>query len=188
MPDIDTLKASIHPDALQQMQAHGGTWFAYRNEALDHSQCGHLKFLRCGPGCTHETPPQILPDGPDGAINWPYQLVTKEPVVGTPQLGARITSPKLVPGTAIPLPRHPPIDPEELRKMREDGSVFFAYYSTEPGAGFHFLRYSPERTREQIGSTLPTQLPVEVGDSWVTHYLVSVDPVAGHPAPNKDDK
>ena len=77
--DIETLRADIEPKALHQMRAAGGTWFAYRNEALD-----HLKFLRCGHGCTYETPPQRFPDGPDGAINWPYQLASEEPVVGLP--------------------------------------------------------------------------------------------------------
>lgn len=81
--DIATLRADIDPEALQQMEERGGTWFAYRNEAMDSANCGHLKFLKCGPGCTSETPPTRLPDGPDGAINWPYQLVSDEPVVGT---------------------------------------------------------------------------------------------------------
>ena len=80
--DIATLRADIDPEALQQMEERGGSWFAYRNEAGDSSQCGHLKFLKCGPGCTYETPPTKLPDGPDGAINWPYQPVSEQPVVG----------------------------------------------------------------------------------------------------------
>jgi len=79
--DMDAVRANIDPDALKQMQDIGGTWFAYRNEAMDHSQFGHLKFLKCGPGCTFETPPTRLPDM-DGAINWPYQLVSTGPVVG----------------------------------------------------------------------------------------------------------
>ncbi len=62
--------------ALQQMRERGGTWAAYRCVALDHSQLGHLKFLKVGPGCTFEEAPKRLPDTAT-EINWSYQLVGK---------------------------------------------------------------------------------------------------------------
>jgi hypothetical protein len=61
--------------SLEFMRISGGTWATYQNVALDHSQLGHLKFLKYGKGCTFESPPKPrLPDGPDGAINWAYQF------------------------------------------------------------------------------------------------------------------
>lgn len=63
-------------EALTLMKERGGDWFAYENHDLGHSQCGHLKFLKCGAGCTFPTPPNRLPDTAT-AIHWRYVLIGK---------------------------------------------------------------------------------------------------------------
>lgn len=62
--------------ALKQMKERGGEWFAYQNHDLGHRDCGHLKFLKCGKGCTYEVAPSRMPDT-DTSINWRYVLVGK---------------------------------------------------------------------------------------------------------------
>jgi hypothetical protein len=73
------------PEALDQMRrisgresgdGEPGEWFAYQNHDLGHPGLGHLKFLRCGEGCTFGEPPRRLPDTPS-EINWRYFLVGK---------------------------------------------------------------------------------------------------------------
>ncbi len=61
----------IGPDALQQMRQHGGQWAVYENHDLGHCDLGHLQFLKFGPGCTFETPPERMPDT-ETHINWRY--------------------------------------------------------------------------------------------------------------------
>ena len=75
---LDTGKtADVHPDTLAQIKRltqPGDVWFAYRNEALDSAQAGHVVFLVCGPGRTftdREKMPDRAPDGPHGA-GWKY--------------------------------------------------------------------------------------------------------------------
>lgn len=65
------LKADV--EALEQMQKIGGEWFAYQNADFKHPQFGHLKFLKCGKGCTYEQPPMRLPDTSQD-LNWRYYL------------------------------------------------------------------------------------------------------------------
>jgi hypothetical protein len=67
----EILKAA--PESLAAMQRAGGSWYAYQNADLGAREFGHLKFLKCGEGCTFETPPKL----PDTAtvINWRYQYV-----------------------------------------------------------------------------------------------------------------
>ena len=77
MLDPDDL--DIYPTALDQMRSIGGSWYAYRNAAFDSSRFGHLKFLKCGEGCTFSEPPKRLPDTPT-EINWPYLLVAGGPL------------------------------------------------------------------------------------------------------------
>lgn len=65
------------PEALERMRERGGEWYAYQNHDMGHPQLGHLKFLKCGHGCTFATAPTRMPDTPDGAINWRYILAGK---------------------------------------------------------------------------------------------------------------
>jgi hypothetical protein len=62
------------PETIQALKDRGGTWGVYTNQAFDHSQFGHKKFLRYGEGCTFAEPPKRMPDT-DKEINWAYQLV-----------------------------------------------------------------------------------------------------------------
>lgn len=62
------------PEALRLLRERGGRWFAYQNQDLGHPEVGHLVFLKCGPGCTFETPPERCPDYPEH-IMWRYVLV-----------------------------------------------------------------------------------------------------------------
>ncbi len=66
-------KSPIHPNTLGTLRERGGTWAAYRNEAMDHSQFSQHKYLKFGEGCGYPTPPlPRLPDT-DREINWPYR-------------------------------------------------------------------------------------------------------------------
>ena len=50
-------------------------WAAYQNHAMDSMECGHLKFLACGPQNTlKEVKGDRMPDFAN-AINWRYQFV-----------------------------------------------------------------------------------------------------------------
>jgi hypothetical protein len=60
--------------ALEQMRERGGSWFAYQNVDMGHLQLGHLRFMRCGPGCTFEVPPEKHPDTRE-LIGWRYVLI-----------------------------------------------------------------------------------------------------------------
>lgn len=51
----------IHPDALATIRERGGQWAVYQNHDLGSRQIGHLKCLKYGAGCTHETPPAHYP-------------------------------------------------------------------------------------------------------------------------------
>ena len=63
-------------EALEQMRELGGDWYAYQNHDLGRIDLGHLKFLKCGEGCTFEHPPTRHPDT-QTEINWRYILVGK---------------------------------------------------------------------------------------------------------------
>ncbi len=65
------MKAEEEEEALAQMKERGGTWAAYVNSDLSSANCGHLKFLKVGAGCTFETAPKRYPDTPT-EINWRY--------------------------------------------------------------------------------------------------------------------
>lgn len=67
-------KAKPEEESLQQMRERGGTWAAYQNCAMDSAGLGHLKFLKVGPDCTYQEPPERLPDTPE-QINWKYLFV-----------------------------------------------------------------------------------------------------------------
>jgi hypothetical protein len=64
----------IAPESLAQMRARGGTWAVYKNVTFDSADFGHLQFLKYGPGCTFERPPETCPDTPHG-LGWKYQHV-----------------------------------------------------------------------------------------------------------------
>jgi hypothetical protein len=53
------------------LKERGGTWAAYRNEAMDSAELGMMIFLEVGEGCTYETPPKQAPDGSWG-MGWKY--------------------------------------------------------------------------------------------------------------------
>lgn len=69
------MTTSIHEESLEAMRARGGTWAAYRNEALDSATAGHLQFLRYGEGYAHSTPPQTFPFDTAAGTGWKYQLL-----------------------------------------------------------------------------------------------------------------
>ena len=86
-------------DALAQMRARGGDWFAYLDGLIEAPRRNGLiadgrvtRYLKCGPGCTFETPPATHPDL-DGQILWRYCLIGQvnlttgvvEPVRGASQ-------------------------------------------------------------------------------------------------------
>jgi hypothetical protein len=75
------LIGDVKPDdsALTQMKLLGddkeNRWLAYQNHELGHRDCGHLRFLKCGPQCgVTEWPLKRLPDF-QGQINWRYVFV-----------------------------------------------------------------------------------------------------------------
>lgn len=53
---------ALHPSVLATIRERGGQWAVYQNHDLGSRQIGHLKCLRYGAGCTHETPPPHYPD------------------------------------------------------------------------------------------------------------------------------
>jgi len=61
-------------EALAQMRERGGSWAAYQNVDMGHSQLGHLQFIKYGPGCTFATPPPKCPDTAVG-FGWRYTFV-----------------------------------------------------------------------------------------------------------------
>jgi len=69
-----TAGSEIDPDALEQMRARGGSWAAYRNQAMDSRGLGHRQFIKFGPGCTLLTPPERAPDTPTCGVGWKYVL------------------------------------------------------------------------------------------------------------------
>ena len=70
----ETLMLTIDPEVLSQLQARGGTWAAYQNIDLASASQGHVLFLKYGPGCTFESPPEKCPDTPNG-LGWRYAKV-----------------------------------------------------------------------------------------------------------------
>lgn len=68
----EPLKAE--PDALAQMKERGGTWAAYQNIALDSADRGRIQFIKYGPGCTFEKPPEKCPDT-KVSLGWKYAFV-----------------------------------------------------------------------------------------------------------------
>jgi hypothetical protein len=61
-------------ESLKQMRERGGTWAAYENKEIGHPKGGHMQFLKFGPDCTLERPPERLPYT-NTQINWRYWLV-----------------------------------------------------------------------------------------------------------------
>lgn len=64
----------IHPDSLAQLRAKGGTWAVYENVAMDSADLGLQQFIKYGPGCTFERPPEKCPDTPHG-LGWKFKHV-----------------------------------------------------------------------------------------------------------------
>lgn len=62
-------------ELLADLRQRGGAWAAYQNVDMSSAGLGHLKFLKVGDECTFKLPPEVLPDGPDGSINWRYYYV-----------------------------------------------------------------------------------------------------------------
>ena len=62
-------------ETLEVMRERGGEWFAYQNVDLGHPELGHLRFLKCGAGCTFKEAPERHPDSPEAGICWRYLLV-----------------------------------------------------------------------------------------------------------------
>jgi hypothetical protein len=62
------------PEALRIMRERGGRWFCFQNHDLSHSQLGRLQFLKCGEGCTYQTPPERMPDTKE-LLGWRYVLI-----------------------------------------------------------------------------------------------------------------
>lgn len=80
-----TPSKTVDPEVLPILQERGGSWAAYENQAMDSGLHGHLQFLQVGPGRTHETAPEQLPDGPYGP-GWKYRYVgTVDLVTGAVQ-------------------------------------------------------------------------------------------------------
>jgi hypothetical protein len=65
----------VDPEALAQMRLRGGEWAAYRNEALDSRNCGHMQFLNVGPGCSYFSPPEQYPADTTAGMGWRYRFV-----------------------------------------------------------------------------------------------------------------
>ncbi len=65
---------AIEAATLHTLRERGGTWAVYQNVALDSANCGHITFLKFGPGCTHESPPEHMPDTSAG-LGWKYRHV-----------------------------------------------------------------------------------------------------------------
>lgn len=74
MTKRESPKPDIDPDVLAEMRKRGGTWAVYRNICMDSRDLGRLQFLKFGPGCTHETPPERAPDTPSCGPGWKYRL------------------------------------------------------------------------------------------------------------------
>lgn len=64
----------VASEAAEAMRDRGGAWAVYQNLAMDSAFCGHLQFLKVGPGCTYQEPPKSYPDTRYGA-GWKYLLV-----------------------------------------------------------------------------------------------------------------
>lgn len=64
----------IDHDTLKTLQQRGGTWAVYQNVVLDSAMVGHVTFLKFGPGCTYEAPPEHMPDTAAG-LGWKYRHV-----------------------------------------------------------------------------------------------------------------
>lgn len=75
------LLGNVRPDpySIDNMLKQGGTWYAYQNQDIGSATAGHLRYLKCGPGCVYEKPPERYPDTPGarGVIGWRYVLVGK---------------------------------------------------------------------------------------------------------------
>jgi hypothetical protein len=62
-------------EALVKMRKAGGTWAAYRNEAMGSAYLGHFQFLKVGDGCTCVVPPEQYPADTVCGMGWRYRLV-----------------------------------------------------------------------------------------------------------------
>jgi len=71
---IDPSDAEIAPEPLDQLRARGGTWAVYQNVAMDSAAFGHVQYIKYGPGCTFERPPEKCPDTSAG-LGWKYKHV-----------------------------------------------------------------------------------------------------------------
>lgn len=63
----------IDPGTVARLREKGGTWGVYQNVALDSIDAGRIQFIRFGPGCTFEAPPDPCPDTLFGT-GWKYKL------------------------------------------------------------------------------------------------------------------
>lgn len=72
------MDVTIDPEVLEAMRANaeGGEWYAYQNMDMCSSLLGHVQFLKCGPTCTHKTPPSKMADTHHG-LGWRYWPVGK---------------------------------------------------------------------------------------------------------------
>jgi hypothetical protein len=61
-------------EALATMRERGGRWYVYQSHDMSSRSLGDLQFLKCGPGCTLEAPPERMPDTSAG-LGWRYLLV-----------------------------------------------------------------------------------------------------------------
>lgn len=66
---------TIEPEPLAQMRERGGTWYAYQNQDMSHSDLGRVAFLQVGEQCTHQTPPPHYPDTRSVGFGWRYLRV-----------------------------------------------------------------------------------------------------------------
>ena len=70
------MKIEIHEAVRAHIARYPGDYYCYENKALDSGNAGHCIFIKCGPGCSFETPPESAPDGNWGP-GWKYRLVGK---------------------------------------------------------------------------------------------------------------
>lgn len=69
------MSTRIDSVALSVMQGRGGSWAVYENKTIDSHNCGHLQFLKVGPGCTYLSPPMTYPADTPNGMGWRYVYV-----------------------------------------------------------------------------------------------------------------
>lgn len=68
MPDTSVTLAR---SSLEAVQARGGFWAVYRNEAMDSCNYGEIKLVQYGPGCTIPSEADL----PDSILGWKDRLL-----------------------------------------------------------------------------------------------------------------